>query len=175
VDPTVQVALIVAIFAFVGPVVMAAVTYLVHRSEKKQDYARQDAVAANAAEAARKLSIRQDQTAAKADIVAESLLASNERVAETAKTAADGLVVTNTKLDLIHTLVNSQMTAAMEAELMATQRELAMMREVVSLKTAAGHEPSTEALGEISATEKKVSELRAKLADRSKTALGLTT
>jgi len=168
-DPTVQVAMIVAVFGFIGPVAMATVTYLVHRAEKKQDYARQDAVAANAAEAARKLSVRQDETAAKADTVAASLLASNERVAETAKTAADGLAVTNNKLDNIHVLVNSQMTALMEAELLATQRELAMMREVVSLKATAGHAASAEALGEIKATEIKVAELRAKLSDRSKT------
>jgi hypothetical protein len=156
VDPTVQVALIVAVFGFIGPVVTAAVTYMVHRAEKRQDYARQDAVAAKAAEAARK-----------ADTVAASLLASNKRVAETAKTAADGLVVTNNKLDMIHTLVNSQMTAAMDAELRATQRELAMMREVISLKAAAGHEPSAKSLNEIISTENKVKELRAKLADRS--------
>ena len=140
-DPSVQIAMIVAAFGFAGPVIMSLVTYWVHRNETLRDYARQDAVAAR-------------------------LLVSNERVAETAKTAADGLVVTNSKLDMIHTLVNSQMTAALESELAATQRELAMMREVISLKSAAGHAPNIETLSEIKAIEGKVVELKSRLSDR---------
>jgi len=140
-DPSVQIAMIVAAFGFAGPVIMSLVTYWVHRNETLRDYARQDAVAAR-------------------------LLISNERVAETAKTAADGLVVTNAKLDMIHTLVNSQMTAALQAELAATQRELAMMREVISIKSAAGHQPNIDTLSEVKAIEGKVLELKSKLSDR---------
>jgi hypothetical protein len=138
VDPSVQIAMIVAVFGFVGPVIMSLVTYWVHRNETLRDYARQDEVAAK-------------------------LLVSNERVAATAKTASEG---TNSKLDMIHTLVNSQMTAALESELAATQRELAMMREVISLKSAAGHAPNIETLSEIKAIEGKVVELTSRLSDR---------
>ena len=70
------------------------------RRNKKEDYDRQDVVAAKAAEAA------------------ILLLAANERVAKTA-------AVTNQKLDVIHTLVNSNMTAAMQAELDAINKERA--------------------------------------------------
>lgn len=75
-------------------------------------------------------------------------------------------IVTNDKLDIIHVLVNSNMTASMQAELDATVRELAMMHEVVDLKRKAGHEPTAAALIAIDATEAKVTELKAALDDR---------
>jgi len=115
------------------------------RRDKKEDWAREDAVAAQAAEAAR------------------LLLAENKKVAATA-------AVTNNKLDIIHTLVNSNMTAAMQAEYDATVREIAMMKEVIALNQAAGREPSPEAIGAIEATQTKINELQAALADRLKQA-----
>jgi len=139
----VWIALIVAVTSMVSPLLLAALTNRHRHKEKLEDYARQDEVAAKAAEAAR------------------LLLAANERVAETAK-------VTNGKLDVIHTLVNSNMTAAMQAELDATIREHAMMIEVVALKQSAGHEPSVTSLAAIEATERKIAELQAALRDRLK-------
>lgn len=73
---------------------------------------------------------------------------------------------TNYKLDVIHTLVNSNMTAAMQAELDATVRQLALMREVTELKKTAGHDPSEETLAALELTRVKISELRAVLRDR---------
>jgi hypothetical protein len=73
---------------------------------------------------------------------------------------------TNGKLDIIHTLVNSNMTAAMQAELDAIRRELAMMREVVALNLAAGREPTVETLAAIEATEAKITKLSSQLAER---------
>ena len=133
-DPSVQIALIVATFGFAGPVALSAATHLLQRREKLQDYARQDEVAA--------------------------------RVNEVAETAASGLKTTISKIDSIHTLVNSQMTALMESELAVTQRLLPVVRELMGLKAAAGHHPSPEALGEISAIESKIAELKAKISDR---------
>jgi hypothetical protein len=115
------------------------------RSEKIEDWARQDAVAAQAAQAA------------------DLLLQQNRKVAEAA-------VVTSQKLDVIHVLVNSNMTAAMQSELDATVRELAMMREVIRLNEAAGHEPSSESLSAVKATETRIAKLRAELQDRLKQA-----
>jgi hypothetical protein len=72
----------------------------------------------------------------------------------------------NGKLNTIHTLVNSNMTASMQAELDATMRELAMMHEVIDLKRVAGHEPTPGALDAITFTEGKIADLRARLDDR---------
>lgn len=73
---------------------------------------------------------------------------------------------TNGKLDVIHVLVNSNMTAAMQAELDAIKREIVMMREVAALNLAAGREPTVEALAAIEATQVKIAELESQLADR---------
>ena len=70
------------------------------------------------------------------------------------------------KLNEIHVLVNSNMTASMQAELDATQRELAMMHEVIDLKRVNGHEPTPVALEAIIFTEAKIADLRARLNDR---------
>jgi hypothetical protein len=125
----------------VAPVTMAIVTARQTRADKKADWARQDAVAKKAEEAA------------------ALLLKANERVAENTR-------LTQNKLDVIHTLVNSQMTAAMQAELDATARELAMMQEVITLKEVAGHIPTAEAISAVESTRAKLAELRARIEDR---------
>ncbi len=96
---------------------------------------------------------------ARQDTVAAKLLASNEQLKVTGGVAND-------KLDAIHTLVNSNMTAAMQAELDATVRELAMMREVIGLNKAAGREPTAESLAAKEMTKTRIAELQATLADR---------
>jgi len=140
---SVLIAFIVAVASMLSSLLLATLTNRQRRREKLEDYARQDAVADKAAEAAK------------------LLLAANERVAETAK-------ITNGKLDVIHTLVNSNMTAAMQSELDATVREHAMMVEVVALKRNAGQEPNVTSLAAIEATERKIAELQAALRDRLK-------
>ncbi len=100
-----------------------------------------------------------EQDWARQDIVAARLLVSNKQVAENTR-------ITNGKLDVIHMLVNSNMTAAMQNEHDAVIRELAMMREVIDLKRAAGQEPSIEVLAAIEATEAKIAELKIVLSER---------
>lgn len=136
------VAAIVAIGTVLSPVLLAWLTGRQRQAEKREDWKRQDQVAEQAAKAA------------------ALLLAQNEVVAEAAG-------VINEKLDTIHTLVNSQMTAALQSELDAVTRELAMMREVVALRQANGQEPSRESVGAMAATEAKITELQSVLADRS--------
>jgi hypothetical protein len=70
------------------------------------------------------------------------------------------------KLRVIHSLVNSNMTAHMQSELEATVRELAMMREVARLHSEAGRDPTEETRSAIDLTQARVAELRAVLGDR---------
>ena len=89
-----------------------------------------------------------------------------ERVAETADTLTESTLQTNAKLDTIHVLVNSNMTAAMKAELDATIREKTVIIELMSLKETMGHETTTATLAALKAAEDKITELTAVLRDR---------
>jgi len=126
---------------------------------KQEDWARQDAVAKQAAEAAKLLLDRQELDSLKTAEAARLLLAANERVAKSSGEM-------NEKLDVIHTLTNSKMTEEMQGRLEETQRSLASLEEIVSLKKAAGSEPSPEALGVIKNTKERITELKARLHDR---------
>jgi len=131
----------VLIGAVVGPVILNVLNNRARRKDKQEDWKREDMVAAKAAEAAK------------------LLLAANERVASQAERAND-------KLDVIHTLVNSNVTKEMEARLEGSRRELAGLREIVELRKASGQEPTEEALATIISTEENVHELENDLADR---------
>jgi len=141
-------ALIVAIPAMLSPVIMSWLTNRQMRLGKAEDYARQDAVAAKV-----------DAAAAKAAEAAKLLLAANERVAATT-------VITNGKLDVIHTLVNSSLTTAVQDSLDARRISLALMLEIVELKKVAGKQPTRESLAAISSVKAKIAELETLLADR---------
>jgi hypothetical protein len=128
----------------------------IRKAEKDQEYARLDAVADKAEATAR-------EAAKQAAEAASLLVKSNEAVAETAR-------VTNGKLDVIHQLVNSNMTAAMQDSMGALKAQLVLMHEVIDLKRAAGAVPSPDALTAIAATEAKIVELQAVLTDRERQA-----
>lgn len=153
---TVFVAVVVSVLS---PCVLAVVMRLLNRSEKREDWARQDAVAAQAAEVAALLLAQQQATTAETRQASERLLAANERVAEATSEQSD-------KLDVIHGLVNSQMTAAIQSELAATERDLSSLREIVELNKAAGRAPSPQALADIAATVSRIEELKIKVEDR---------
>jgi len=74
--------------------------------------------------------------------------------------------LTNEKLDVIHILVNSNMTAAMQAELDETRSSLVLMKEILDLKKVNGVEPSPAALAAIKTKEGKIAEMQAALRDR---------
>jgi hypothetical protein len=153
----VSVALTIAIVIFssvTAPLIVVHLTGRQRHREKEQDYARQDAVADEAAR-------QQGAVREQAEEAARLLVENNRLVAE------QGEVVTG-KLDVIHTLVNSNMTAAMQSERDAIGRELAMMKEVIALREAAGQEPTQEALAALRSTESRIMELDANLADRLK-------
>jgi len=151
---------LIAVFSSItAPLILVLLTNWQRRKEREEQWERDDAVAAQAAEAAELLRKAQEAAAAQAEEAAALLLDANERVAETS-------ALTNGKLDVIHTLVNSSLTAAMQAELDATEAQLVLMREVVDLKYATGKKPSAESLALIVAKQDQISELKAKMDDR---------
>ncbi len=149
----------VVIASLATTVVSPLVLWWVAHATRRQEWTRQDQVAARTREVA--------EQAAKA---AKLLIASNEQIAqvqrETASAAVRATAETSAKLDQIHTLVNSNMTAAMTNELDATIRTAAMMRELIEVKRAAGLEPTADVLALVETTQAKVDELQANLADR---------
>jgi len=129
-----------------GALLTTVVNSLLLARSKRVDYNRQDLVA-------QRLVDRQDALTAQAKRDAQLLLEANERVALTA-------AVTNSKLDTIHTLVNSTLSTALQEGLNATIRELIWMRR------ATGSEPNAVDREAIAATEARITELRAVLLDR---------
>lgn len=161
----VYLALIVAVPALLSPLFLSWLTNRnqqkvkeldaeLKRREKLEDYARQD-------EVAERLVKQQNAAVAKVAEVAESLRVENRIVAETTKT-------TNEKLDVIHVLVNSNMTASMQGELNALRIGLTQMREIIELKKAAGLQPTPEVQMSVGSLMGKIAELEAQLADRLK-------
>jgi hypothetical protein len=152
--------IVVAVFASVtAPILLALLYQRVNNQNREADYARQDEVARKAAAAA-----AEQATKAGQDEAAKLLEIANSAVVQTA-------AETNGKLDAIHVLVNSNMTAAMQSELDSIRRELLMMRQVLELKQAAGVPPTAEALQDITDTEHRVGDLAARLDDRHKAAM----
>lgn len=142
------VALLVAFTSIVSPMLLAWLTNRQRRQEKIEDYARLDVVAAQAAEAAR------------------LLVQTNKAVAEVGAQAAIAAQGTNDKLDTIHVLVNSNMTAAMRAELDARKAQLVVMEEMMALNLGVGREPSPAATAAIDGLAHQIDELAANLDDR---------
>jgi hypothetical protein len=70
------------------------------------------------------------------------------------------------QLTQIHSLVNSNLTAAKKDELESREANLVLMHEAIEAKSAAGLPPSKAALGLIDATVIKINELKVQLADR---------
>jgi hypothetical protein len=142
------VVLVALIAGVLGPCVLALLTGQQRRAEKKEDYARQDLVAAKAERAADRAREAAEAVAEQAAAAAELLLEQNHRVARTAEATQD-------QLKVIHGLVNSSLTSAMENELKALEGQLSLLRE----------RPQA-AVVQIAETAGKVDELRARLNDR---------
>ncbi len=77
---------------------------------------------------------------------------------------------TTGRLAVIHTLVNSTLTAAMQAELDASRRELLMLREVITLRANTGQPASAEQSGAVGLLERKIAGLTLAMRDREATA-----
>jgi hypothetical protein len=154
VDPIVLVAVLGA--ASGSPVLLSVLNSRAQRKANLQEYKRQDQIAD-------RLEKRQDAQAEKVEKAAALLVVSNREVADAAKAASD---VTIARLDVIHTLVNSQMTAAIQSELDATEANVVLMREIIGLNSVAGRNPTEASMDAVKATEVRIRELRVTLAER---------
>ncbi len=176
---TLVVSIVVAIFASItAPLILAHRTERMHREDRLSDYERQDKVAAAAAKAAEDLRISQkaiaDQAAEAARLLLEAQQESIERTDEVARVAAAEAVKANAKLDQIdlqakriHTLVNSDMTAARQSELDQSRAMGVVLRRVIDLAVSTpGVEPDPRDITALRATDTRISELEAILADR---------
>jgi ATP-dependent Lon protease len=152
-------ALIISFFSTVSPLLLAYMTNRHTRADRAADWERQDKVARKAAEAADLLITSNARMAAKASEAAQLLVIDNKKVAYNA-------ALTLNKLDAVHTLVNSGMTAAIQSELEAVERELILLREVSALRRASGGAIDPDTAAAIEVTKVKIAELTISLADR---------
>lgn len=148
----VWVSLIAATGTIVAPVLVSVFTSRARRNDRKQEWARQDV-----------LIQRADAVAAQAAQAARLLLASNADVAAKAKEAS---VHTNGELKVIRTLVDGTLTKTMESSLDGTRRELALLVQNVDLRRMAGLEPDPAASKIIEAVEHKIEVEASALAHR---------
>jgi len=146
--------------AFLQLVALTVITQWGKSRDKKEDWARQDAVAAKVETAAREVVARaklleeaQAETIARTDKVATVAAAADARVQASLK-------VIDESTQKIHKLVNSDMTAAREAERKAVEETIA---ELLAQQATA---PTPERAKRIAVKQKRVVELTQILADR---------
>lgn len=123
--------------------------------EKEEDYARQDEVARRAREVADRLIESQRHTTEQTDTVVHLI---EENAAQ--------LASINEQTAQIHILVNSDMTAARQAELDQTRATKVVLLKVIALDRAAGRQPSKDDTEAVVALDERIAELTAILADR---------
>jgi len=129
------------------------------REEKLEDWRRQDEVAERAAKAATEVKIVAKQAADAAFLLVEAQKETIARTDEVARVAAENDKHISEKLEAIHILVNSDMTAARTAE------RAALKLLVIALQKNAATLSSAEQ-DEIVRVEKRITELDQILADR---------
>jgi len=152
----------IAAFASIGgPLISSLIAERNRAKRTKEDYDRQDLVAAIAKAEKEEDRKRLDEAREKAEKVAADLIESNKKVAATAKEQG-------AQLSQIHILVNSEKTAGMERELLTVRTTVIALEELADLKRASGKEPSESALQQIETSKKQRAELEALLADRLK-------
>lgn len=87
-------------------------------------------------------------------------------VAEVAKQAGVASRRTDSKLDQIHILVNSEMTARWQAELDRTKTSLVLLRKIRNMSAIAGINDTEEDIAAVEEAEKHIREIEIVLADR---------
>jgi len=129
------------------------------RQGKEQDYARQDAVAAKAAEAAALLLAAQKASIVRTDEVARLAAEADERTA-----------VRLDKIDeqgkVIHSLVNQKLTTVTEQALFATLALLPHLEESLARIRASGGKPPEADLKRLADTKRSIVDLRETLERR---------
>jgi uncharacterized protein YpmB len=181
---TVLIVLIIAIAFVASQVLVTRMQTKQRESERAEDIARQDLVAARAtevamqaAEAANLLLERQqlsdkaaanlrDRTDEVARIAAKASTELMSRTDEVARVAAESDHSTKIQLHQIHVLVNSELTASRTREMERTIELASSKRKIIRLHEEAGTGPTPDELADVEAMERKIDELRAILADR---------
>lgn len=131
------------------------------RQEKLDEYRRQDEVAKRAEDVSNSLQASQNKLTKQNDDAAKLLLATNNKVDEHAR-------VQEAKLEQIHTLVNSNLTAEMQDRLAALKLVLVSLEEILTLKQTAAPDahPAEETVATVAATKIKIAELSKQIEDR---------
>jgi hypothetical protein len=146
----------IALIAAAGPALVTWLTIRANGRERRKDqiqtWKRADAVAEQAAEAARLLLAAQQESIARTDAVA--------------KHVADSTTKTSAQLAVIHTLVNSTLTAALLASLDASRGELVAVLRMADMQREHGGVVSEEDAAAILALRRKVGELSAEMQER---------
>lgn len=143
----------VVIASVVGPLLLSALNGRQQRGLKQQDWDRQDAVAFAAAQRDEELKVRQEEVAAKAEEAARLLLASNKEALE-ANQQIGG------QLRVIHGLVNSSLTAAIQD----TYDQSSLL--LLALKAIDKANPTPEGKEAMVQAEAKMTALATTIADR---------
>lgn len=168
-----DIVLVAFIAAVVGPAVLAVVNQLLGRAAKREDWARQDAVAqhvADAAEQARKaasLLVEENRRSALASARTDKKI---DAVASQASELQSQAAEIQTQAAEIHGLVNSAMSEEMRRNLESQEALLVVLEELAEVKIAAGLAPSSDAEARVNATRAMIVELRAALGDRQRAA-----
>jgi len=150
-EPTVIIALFVlisAVVSVVSPLILSKMQASQRHDEKEEDWKRQDQVAEKAAEAA------------------ALLKEFNENAITASKKTDESNGLIHSQLTVIHALVNSSLTAQIQATLDSTKRELILMQEVVDMKEGSGKQVLGVARRAMELTELKISELEGQLKAR---------
>jgi hypothetical protein len=141
--------------------------------KEERDYARQDKVAERVAKAAQEVAVVAEEAANAARLLAAAQEEAKKRTEEVARLAAEAderthqqLVESAEQLKKIHTLVNSDMTAARTAERTATMALVLALKHTKALGLHLERTPSGAIDEEIARAEKRVEELDQILADR---------
>jgi hypothetical protein len=169
---------LVAVFTSVtAPLMLAYMNSRQQRKTRDEDYARQDQVAAKAAQAAQDL-VRVQTEAARESAETARLLLENQKAnlagtQEVARVAAAASATANAKLDgidaqtrRIHILVNSEMTAARQAELDQANAMVVVLTRVLATAAAKGIDPDPRDVDTLERTKARRDELEVILADR---------
>jgi hypothetical protein len=139
-DSALKVAAVVGVLALVGQLGGSLIVGRQRRADKREDWARQDEVAAKA-----------DSVRVKAEAAALLVKATKTQEGKLDDLSAGQAV--------IHGLVNSNITTLKEEALASSRRELVALSEVVDMLHAQGKEASTEALATLESTRERIAAL----------------
>lgn len=146
---------IAVIASLLAPPLMVWMQARTAAAKEKRDYARQDAVAAKAEEAAKLLL---DQQAEAARLLKEN----NKVVSEQAATM-------NREITKLTGMLDGNFTKLMEDNLDAKATSLVLARQLLAMTHEAGHETTPESIAEIDALQSRINELTTAIAKRKHT------